>query len=312
MKEKLIRIKNFVFNVFDQWSTDKAPKLGAALSFYTMFSLAPLLLIVISIAGLLFGPDAAKGQIVGQIEGLIGRQGAEVVETALKNSSNTETGIIALIISFITLIIGSTAVFIELQDSLDMIWKVRPKPGRNLIKGILRDRVLSFALVITTGFLLLVSLLVSAALSAFNTYMSNKFVAIAPLLLELINNILSLVIISLMFALIFKILPDVHVKLKDVAVGAVVTGILFVIGKFLIGLYLGSNTLGSTYGAAGSLVVLLLWVYYSAQILFLGAEFTHIYTRDHGSGVIPKSKFEQYRLETGSAKDKKQEVPQSS
>lgn len=302
MADTLKKIYKFVKLVIDEWTSDKAPKLGASLAYYTVFSLAPLLLIAISVAGLIFGKDAAQGEIVGQIQDLIGKEGAQVVQTALKNTSDTETGIIALAVSFVTLIVGSTTVFIELQDSLNMIWKVRPKTDRNFIRGFLIDRAQSFALVIATGFLLLVSLLVSAGLSAFNNFLSKRFIEIPYLLLEVINNVLSLGIVFILFSLIYKILPDVHVKLKDVWIGALVTSVLFVIGKFLIGLYLGSNSLGSTWGAAGSLVVLLLWVYYSAQILFLGAEFTHIYTRDFGSGIIPTSKFERYHLETGSVK----------
>lgn len=301
-------IYNFIKKVIDEFSSDKAPKLGASLAYYTVFSLAPLLLIAISIAGLIFGKEAAQGEIVGQIEGLIGKEGAQVVQTALKNTSDTASGIIALIISFVTLIIGSTTVFIELQDSLNMIWKVRPKTDRSFIKGFLVDRAQSFALVIATGFLLLVSLLISAGLSAFNNYLSKKFIEIPYLLLELINNILSLGIVFILFSLIYKILPDVELKFKDVWIGALVTSLLFVLGKFLIGLYLGSNSFGSIWGAAGSFVVLIVWVYYSAQILYLGAEFTHIYTRDLGSGITPTSNFERYHLETGSVKKEHKEV----
>jgi membrane protein len=261
-------IFEFVKAVFEKWADDKAPKLGASLAFYTIFSLSPLLIIIISIAGLIFGPDAARGEIVTEISDLIGEEGAQVVQTALKNSNDPETGIISLVISLITLIIGSTVVFIELQDSLDMIWKVKPKPGRSLIKGLVKDRVQSFALVIATGFLLLVSLVVSAGITALSTFLNDRM-NLPFDLMQIINLVFSLAIMFALFGLIYKVLPDVHISWSDVWVGALVTALLFTLGKFLIGLYLGSNTLGSTYGAAGSLVILLLWVYYSAQIFFL-------------------------------------------
>ena len=298
MKAKLKTIWKFVRTVIDEWIDDKAPKLGASLSFFTMFSLAPLLLIVISIAGLLFGTDEAMNSIIVQINDLIGKQGAEIVKTALKNSHNTSSGIIAIVLSLVTLVISATAAFIELQDSLNTIWKVKAKSNRNFIEAFLKDRLHSFALVIAVGFLLLVSLIISAVLSAVSSYFSQKFVSIPAVLLEVINNAITLGVIFILFAMIFMILPNVYLKLSDVWSGALVTSFLFVVGKFLIGLYLGTSTLGSTYGAAGSLVVVLLWVYYSAQILFLGAEFTKVYTRDFGSGIRPYSDFEQYHIDT--------------
>jgi membrane protein len=298
MKNKLKIVWKFLRNVIDEWIDDKAPKLGASLSFFTMFSLAPLLLIVISIAGLLFGTDEAMNSIIVQVNGLIGKQGAEIIRTALKNSHNTSTGIIAIVISLVTLVISATAAFIELQDSLNIIWKVKAKSNRNFIEAFLKDRLHSFALVIAAGFLLLVSLIISAVLSAISNYFSRKFISIPTGLLEVINNVITFGVIFILFASIFMILPNVFLKLKDVWSGALVTAFLFIVGKFLIGLYLGTSTLGSTYGAAGSLVIVLLWVYYSAQILFLGAEFTKVYTRDFGSGIRPYSDFEQYYIET--------------
>jgi membrane protein len=288
------KIWQFIKEVFDKWLDDKAPKLGAALSFYTIFSLAPLLVIAISVAGFIFGPDAARGELVGQIKDLVGQEGAEVVQTALKNTSDQGSGIIAVIISLITLFIGSTVVFVELQESLNIIWRIKPKPERGMIKGLLKDRVQSFALVVATGFLLLVSLLVSTILSIISNYVSETFVEIPLYLLDIGNLVISLGVIFLLFGMIYKVLPDVHIKWKDVWVGALVTSVLFVLGKYLIGIYLGTSSLSSAYGAAGSLVVLLLWIYYSAQILFLGAEFTYAYTNRFGSGVRPKSKFMKY------------------
>jgi len=305
MKFSIKGIFNFVKAVFEKFADDKAPKLGASLAFYTIFSLSPLLVIIISISGLIFGPDAARGEIVNEIGDLIGREGAEVVQTALKNTNDPETGIISLIISLVTLAIGSTVVFIELQDSLDMIWKVKPKPGRNFIKGLVKDRVQSFALVVATGFLLLVSLVVSAGITALGNYLQGR-INLPFDLMQIINLVISLAVMFVLFGLIYKVLPDVHLGWKEVWFGALVTAGLFTLGKYLISLYLGSNTLGSTYGAAGSLVILLLWVYYSAQILFLGAEFTQVYANKFGSGIIPTSKFMKYENESALSERQKE------
>jgi membrane protein len=294
MKIKPKTIWKFIVEVFEKFIDDKAPKLGAALSFYTIFSLAPLLIIAISVAGAIFGKDAARGELVGQIEGLIGEEGAKLIQIALKNAQYREHGFIPIIVSVVTLIIGSTVVFVDLQESLDMVWKVKAKPGRNLIKGLLKDRLRSFTLVIGTGFLLLVSLIVSAVISAFNDYISEQFFALPVFYLNLSNLFISLLVTFLLFMMIFRILPDVHIEWRHVWVGALVTAVLFVLGKYLIGLYLGTSSLSSTYGAAGSLVILLLWVYYSSQILFLGAEFTQVYLNRYSTGIHPTSKFMKY------------------
>jgi membrane protein len=296
MKFSFKGIIDFLKAVFEKWIADKAPKLSASLAFYTIFSLSPLLIIIISIAGFLFGAEAARGELVTEIEDLVGREGAEVVQTALANTADTQTGIISILISLITLMIGSTIVFIELQDSLDMIWKVKPKPGRSMIKGLVKDRLQSFALVVAAGFLLLVSLLISAGINALSNFMQDR-VDIPFDLMQIVNLVLSLGILFALFGLIYKVLPDVHISWGDVWVGALVTAVLFTLGKYLIGVYLGTSTLGSTYGAAGSLVVLLLWVYYSSMILFLGAEFTQVYANKYGSGIKPTSMFMKYSNE---------------
>jgi membrane protein len=298
MKKKIIKLWKFIVRVFDQWIDDKCPKLGAALSFYTIFSLSPLLLVAVFIAGAIFGEDAASGEIVSQIEDLVGKEGAIIIQTALKNSRYSADGIQAMIISAITLLIGSTIVFIELQDSLNVIWKVKPKSGRGffqIIKGLLIDRFQSFAMVIGIGFLLLVSLIISAILAALNRYLSDTFLSLPLYIFDVTDIIISLAVIFILFMLIFKVLPDVRIKWKDVWVGAMVTSVLFVLGKFLIGLYLGSSTLSSAYGAAGSLVILLLWIYYSAQILFLGAEFTKVYVDVYGDGIKTSDKYILYK-----------------
>lgn len=271
--------------IIDEYSDNKIPKLAAALAYYTVFSIAPLLIIAIAVAGFIFGEQAASGSIYNQIKGLIGNEGAILVQTAIKNSAETGAGLLAAILSIITLFIGATAVFIELQDSLDMIWRVKPKSDKPVL-SFFRARLLSFALVIGMGFLLLVSLLVSAGLSALNEF----FVSLAfiPIwVLQIFNIVFSLFVIFVLFSMIYKILPDVVLSWKDVRIGAMVTTFLFVLGKYLIGLYLGKSTISSTFGAAGSFAIVLVWVYYSSQILFIGALFTYIYSTRFGSGIHP-------------------------
>lgn len=303
-----IRLKGiwaFTKDVFNQFIDDKCPKLGAALSFYTIFSVAPIIVIAISVAALIFGHNAARGELISQIEGLVGHDGARVIQTALKNAQYSHQDVVTILTGFVALVIGSTVVFVELQDSLNMIWKIKPKPGRNMFKGLIRDRLQSFAMVLGTGFLLLISLIVSALISSIDNYISESYFDIPKFILDFSNIIISLLITFLLFMMIFKVLPDVHIKWKHVWVGALVTAVLFVLGKYLIGLYLGTSTLSSTYGAAGSLVVFLLWVYYSAQILFLGAEFTQVYANKYGEGIIPTSKFMKYEVEGITKKKKK-------
>jgi membrane protein len=274
--------------IIDEYSNDKVPKLAAALSYYTVFSVAPLLVIAIAVAGAIFGADAAQGRIVQELKSLVGYDGAQLIQTAIRKTNQTGGGTLATIISIVTLVIAATASFIELQDSLNIIWKVKPKPGGAFLKDFVRSRLISFALVVAMGFLLLVSLLVSAGLAALQDYLGS-ILSIPPFILEVANIIISLVVVWALFMMLFKVLPDVEASWKDVQLGAVVTTILFVAGKFLIGLYLGRGSVGSTYGAAGSLAILLVWVYYSAQILFLGAEFTYVYATKFGSGAKPSA-----------------------
>ncbi len=271
-----------------EYSNDKVPKLAAALSYYTVFSLAPLLVIAIAVAGAIFGADAAQGRIVQELKSLVGFDGAQLIQTAIRKTNQTGGGTFAAIISVVTLGIAATAAFIELQDSLNIIWKVKPKPGRAILNELIRTRMVSFALVVAMGFLLLVSLLISAGLSALEDYLGS-LLSIRPVILQLSNIVISLGVVYILFVLLFKVLPDVEISWKDVWIGALVTTILFVAGKFLIGLYLGRGSVGSTYGAAGSLAILLVWVYYSAQILFLGAEFTYVYATKFGSGAKPSA-----------------------
>lgn len=267
-----------------EWSEDKVPRLGAALAYYTVFSIAPLLIIAISVAGLVFGSKAASEQISTQLSGLMGDTAAKAVEEMVKGATNKESGIIGTIIGLATLLFGASGVFGQLQDSLNTIWGVAPKPGRGIM-GTLKDRFLSFTMVLGVGFLLLVSLAVSATLSGIGTYI--EALGMPKLVFQTINLLVSFGVITLLFAAIYKVLPDVEIQWRDVWVGAAATALLFTVGKFLIGLYLGQSSTASSYGAVGSLAVLLIWIYYSAQILFFGAEFTQVYANEYGSRVVP-------------------------
>ena len=278
-------IGSLLRDAFYAWIDDKAPALGAALAYYTVFALAPLLIIVIAIAGLAFGREAAQGQILSQIEGLVGEQGGRAVQAMLENARQPGPGIVASAVGLITLIVASTGVFAQLQDSLNTIWRVTPKPGRGIL-GIIRDRLLSFLMVIVAGFLLLVSLVLSAALAALGKFFS-YLLPVPEAVLHGVNFVVSFAVITLLFAAIYKVLPDAKISWSDVWIGAAVTSLLFSLGKFMIGLYLGKGSVASAYGAAGSLVIILVWVYYSAQILLYGAEFTAVYAIRYGSRIVP-------------------------
>jgi membrane protein len=266
-----------------EWVVDKAPRMGAALAYFTIFSMAPLLVITVAVAGLVFGPQAAQGQIVGQLQGLVGDEGALVIQDMLKNASQRASGIAATVLGVVALLLGAMGIFGELQDSLNTIWEVQPKSGRG-IWGIIQDRLLSFAMVLGTAFLLLVSLVISAGLAAVGSVLGAWGVSIAG---QIVTLVASFVVITLIFAMIFRFLPDAHIAWGDVWLGAAITALLFAIGKFLIGLYLGHSAIGSTYGAAGSLAVLLVWLYYSAQIFLFGAELTQVYANHYGSKITP-------------------------
>lgn len=270
---------------FEEWKDDGSLELGAALAYYTIFSLAPMLLIAISVAGLIFGREAAQGELVGQLRGLIGQQGAEFIQTMVANAGKQGSGLLGTILGIATILFGATGVFVQLQTSLNQIWDVEAKPAKG-IWGFLRTRVLSFGMVLGIGFLLLVSLVVSAGIAALDTYATGIFPG-AEVVIGIVGTVVGLGLITLLFAMIFRYLPDVKIAWKDVWVGAAITSLLFLIGKVLIGLYLGNSSVASTYGAAGSLVILLLWIYYSAQILFFGAEITQVYATRYGSGIVP-------------------------
>ena len=264
------------------WIDDYAPSMGAAISYYTVFSIAPLMIIVIAVAGFVWGREAVRGEIIGQLSGLIGQEGATGIQALIESADKPAKGLVATIISIGVLVVGATTVFAELQSALDRIWKAPQAPQVSGIWATLRSRLLSLGFILGLGFLILVSLISSAAIAAIGSWAS----AILPgwkTLLYIINTAFSLGVTTVLFAMIYKIMPQVKVGWRDVWVGASVTALLFEVGKLLISLYIGKSSVTSSFAAAGSLVVLLVWVYYSAQIFLLGAEFTWAYANDHGS-----------------------------
>lgn len=276
---------SLVKEAFQGWMEDGSLELGAALSYYTAFSLAPLLVIAIAIASLAFGRQAVEGQLFAEIRGLVGPQSAATIQSMIASAGRRGSGTFATVVSVVVILFGASGVFGQLQTSLDRIWHVAPKPDRG-VWGLLRDRFLSFSMVLGVGFLLLISLVVSAALSAIGAFATGYLPAIAPFL-QAVGFVVSFAVITALFAMIFRFLPDARVDWKDVWVGALATALLFTIGKTLIGLYLGRASVSSSYGAAGSLIVVLLWVYYSAQILFFGAEFTKVWAVRYGGKIVP-------------------------
>ena len=283
-----IRIKTIfqlLREAFQEWQQDKASLLAAALAYYTVFSITPLLVIAIAIAGAVFGQEAARGEILEQINSLVGTQGAQAIETALANANQPQLSSVASIISIVILLIGASGVFAQLQEALNTVWNVQAQTNGGIWLFI-RKRLLSFGMVLAIGFLLLVSLILSAMLSGISKLEINILPGFTSLW-QLLNFAISFGFITLLFALIYKYLPDVKIRWKDVWIGAAITALLFTFGKFLIGLYLGRGSLGSAYGAAGSLIVFLAWVFYSAQILLFGAEFTQVYARKYGRRIRP-------------------------
>ena len=278
----LRRLRHVLSKAGNAWIDDHAQSMGAALSYYTVFSLAPLLLIAISVAGLVFGRDAAQGAVVDQLHGLIGQQGAQAIQDLLKNVSKPSQGVIATVTGIVVLVIGATSVFAELQDDLNRIWQVPTKPKISTWWAWLRTRILSIGLILAMGFLLLVSLAASAAFDAFAAW-STSPIAGWESVVHVVNLALSFVLTTALFAMIYRFMPQATIEWRDVGIGALVTAALFAIGKTLIGLYIGKSALASGFGAAGSLAVLLAWVYYSAQIFLFGAEFTWAYAHAFGS-----------------------------
>ena len=269
---------------FSCFIEDNAFKLSASLSYYTVFSLGPLILLIISLAGIFYGREAAQGQIYEQINGLVGPEAAAQIQEIIKNIQKTGQGIGGAIVGGVVLLIGASGVFLELQDSINYIWSVKAKPKKGWLKFII-NRLLSFSLIISMGFIFLVSLIVSALLDLLSERLALYFAEVTVILFYVLNIAVVLIVISGLFALIFKVLPDASIRWKDALVGSLFTALLFLLGKFGIGYYLGKSDLGLTYGAAASIVVILTWVYYSALIIYFGAEFTKIYALTRGGGI---------------------------
>ncbi len=282
----LIEIWNFTRETFSEFNNDNCFRLGAALAYYTVFSLAPMLIIVMAVTGFFLGEEAMRGEIYQEIKSLLGTAGAQQVQTMVEAASARESSAWATLLSAVSLVFGATAVFYAIKDSLNTIWKVKATPRNGIIKFI-TDRILSFAIVLAIGFILLVAQVLNAAILAMGEYLSGYLPDATAFLIQLGNLSISLLITTLLFAIIFKVLPDVTNRWSDVWVGAVFTAVMFALGKLVLGWYIGSIDIGSTYGAAGSIIVILIWVYYAAQILFLGAEFTFVYARRYGSQILP-------------------------
>ena len=267
------------------WWNDNVPRLGASLAYYTLFAIAPVLIVAIGIAGLVFGPDAVRGQIVHQVDDLIGMEGGRAVQALLQGASSHSAGVLATVVGSITFLLGATGAFLELQYALNTIWRVAPKASAGL-REFLLQRLISFGLVVAIGFLLMVSLAVSAALAAFSGWLNARVPGMAFVWMA-VNLVISIGVTTVLFALVYKVLPDVDLDWPDVWIGALMTSVLFAVGKTVIGLYIGHSSTASSYGAAGSVVVLLLWVYYSAQVVLLGAELTRAFTASRRGAPKP-------------------------
>lgn len=273
-------------NSFTGFSDHKVTKLSGSLAYYTVFSMAPLLVVIISLCGIFLGQEAAQGKIYGQLAGFMGKDTAMQLQEIVQKAAIGNKGTVAFIIGIVTLLVGATTVFSDIQDSINTIWGLKPKPKRGWLK-MLQNRFLSFSVIISLGFLLLVSLGITAVLDGFSARLQARFSDVSVILFYILNQIVTLAVVSLIFGVIFKVLPDAVIKWRDVIYGSVVTALLFMLGKFGISIYIGQSDVGSTYGAAGSLVILLLWTYYSSIILYFGAEFTKAYAVAYGSEIHP-------------------------
>lgn len=282
IKEAWVLTKEVFLDFMDNNSFQK----GAALAYYTIFALPPILIIMINTAGAVFGREAVRGQVYTQLRDLLGRQGATDIQAMVENIGQSADFTFATILGVFTLLVGATGVFISLQESLNQIWGVKPKPRNEYLK-LLRDRLLSFAMILAIVFLLLVSLIVHAALVAITAFLTDRVDESMLQLTQLINLVVSTSVVTFLFALIFKFLPDAKIRWGDVWTGALVTALLFTLGKSLIGFYLGNSDFSGIYGAAGSVIVVLTWVFYTSQVVFLGAQFTLVYARRYGDDIYP-------------------------
>ncbi len=282
IKESLPLLKK----TFNNWSDHNATRLGASVAFYTLLSFAPLLVLLAALAALIFTKDTAQNGLIDEARQMIGQRGADTVKSLLANAQKPSSGVLASVIAFVTLLFGASGVFTELQDALNTIWDATPKEYSGIM-GMLKQRLFSFGMILSVGFVLLASLLISAGLALVAKYFGNLFPLPAPVF-EGINFLISFAVITVLFALMFKYVPAVHISWRNVWTGALGTALLFTIGKFLLGLYLGKASVGSAYGAAGSLVAMIVWVYYSAQIFFFGAEFTRVHSDAHPDASSPQ------------------------
>ncbi len=286
VRKKIIGVYKYLKQVWREFIEDDILKYSASLAYYTVFSLAPLLVIIISVCGVMFGHEAIQGHIFGQIKGLVGSQAATQVQDSIKNIHLSGNNIFASIISIIVLMIGATGIFGEVQDSLNKIWGLKVKAKRGWLKLII-NRLLSFSLIVCIGFVMMVSLMLNAMVSAFSNYISRYSTEMSVTLIQLTDVVLSFVAVTFLFSLMFKLLPDAKIKWKDVFVGGLITSLFFNLGKLGIGYYLGQSNLSSVYGAAGSVIIIMVWVYYSSIILYLGAEFTKVYAKFYGGKIYP-------------------------
>jgi len=286
MKKKIKTVYSYLKQVFTEFAEDNIFKYSASLAYYTVFSLAPVLIVIISICGILFGKEAIQGHIYGQIKDLVGNDAAVQIQETVKNIHLTGHNIYATIISIIVLLIGATGIFGEVQDSLNKIWGLRIKTRKIWWKLII-NRLLSFSLILCIGFVMMVSLLLNALVSAFGSFLARYFSEFSVILVQITDNVLMFVVTTFLFSLMFKVLPDAKIKWGDVLIGGLITSVFFTLGKLAIGYYLGSSNIATVYGAAGSIMIIMVWVYYSSIILYLGAEFTKVYAKLYGGKIFP-------------------------
>jgi membrane protein len=306
MKKKKLTAKGMwtvLKNSFSGFSDDKVTRLSGSLAYYTVFSMGPLLVLIISLCGIFLGREAAEGQIYGTLVGFVGQDTAAQLQQIIRNANIGDKGKIAAIVGGVTLLIGATTVFAEIQDAINDIWGLKAKPKRGWVK-MLTNRFLSFSVIISLGFILLVSLAISGLIEGLSDRLQAAYPDVTVVVFYIVNLVLTFIVTTFIFAVIFKVLPDASIKWRDVAIGSIVTALLFILGKFAIGVYIRQTEVGSTYGTAGSLAVVLVWVYYSSMILYFGAEFTKAYAMEYGSPIHP-SKYavtmQQVEVETGGA-----------